>query len=134
MIKNETPVLFDKKIEPSDVIAGHEGDCYLLSSLAALAEHPDIIKRIFRGQVYNEEGLYKVNLRIDGGVEEVIVDDFVPVHENGLPVFCQPNKKTGEFWVVLLEKALAKVKGSYSSLNGNNLIIKREFQAIFSGQ
>ena len=36
-IRNQKPVLFDKKIEPSDVIAGHEGDCYLLSSLAALA-------------------------------------------------------------------------------------------------
>jgi hypothetical protein len=43
-------VLFDKKVEPSDVIAGHAGDCYLLSSLAALAEFPEIIKRIFRGQ------------------------------------------------------------------------------------
>jgi hypothetical protein len=41
----------------------------------------------------------------------------VPVQENGNPVFCQPNRKTGEFWVVLLEKALAKVKGSYSNLN-----------------
>jgi hypothetical protein len=41
----------------------------------------------------------------------------VPVQENGNPIFCQPNRKTGEFWVVLLEKALAKVKGSYSNLN-----------------
>jgi hypothetical protein len=37
LIRNQKPVLFDKKIEPSDVIAGHEGDCYLLSALAALA-------------------------------------------------------------------------------------------------
>jgi hypothetical protein len=50
LIRNQNPVLFDTKIEPSDVITGHEGDCYFLSSLAALAEFPDIIKKIFRGQ------------------------------------------------------------------------------------
>lgn len=91
----QQPVLFDSKIEPSDVITGHEGDCYMLSSLAALAEYPDIIRRIFRGQTANPEGLYKVSLRVDGTVEEVLIDDFVPVHENGQPVFCQPNRKTG---------------------------------------
>jgi hypothetical protein len=95
LLTHQQPVLFDNKIEPSDVITGHEGDCYMLSSLATLAEYPDIIRRIFRGQLYNPEGLYKVSLRVDGAVEEVLIDDFVPVHENGLPVFCQPNRKTG---------------------------------------
>lgn len=90
-----SPVLFDRKIEPSDVISGHSGDCYLLSALAALAEFPDIIRKIFRGQKENPEGIYKVNLRVDGVVEEIIIDDYIPVQENGLPVFCQPNKKTG---------------------------------------
>lgn len=40
LLRNQQPIIFDRKIEPSDVIAGHEGDCYLLSSLAALAEFP----------------------------------------------------------------------------------------------
>jgi hypothetical protein len=75
-----------------------------------------------------------VNLRVDGVVEEVVIDDFIPVHENGLPVFCQPNKSTGEFWVVLLEKALAKVNGGYSNLNGNALITQKVFPAMSSGQ
>lgn len=113
------PVLFDKKIEPSDVIAGHEGDCYLLSSLAALAEFPNIIRKIFRDQEYNSQGIYKLNLRIDGAVEEIVIDDYVPIQKNGNPLFCQPNKKTGEFWVLLLEKALAKIQGSYEHLEGN---------------
>lgn len=37
ILRNMSPVLFDRKIEPSDVISGHVGDCYLLSALAALA-------------------------------------------------------------------------------------------------
>jgi hypothetical protein len=55
---------------------------------------------------------------VDGVVEEVVIDDNIPVQENGLPIFCQPNRKTGEIWVVLLEKALAKIHGSYANLNG----------------
>ena len=46
-----------------------------------------------------------------------MLDDYVPTYnENGRPVFCQPNK-TGEFWVLLLEKAYAKVNGSYANIN-----------------
>jgi hypothetical protein len=60
-----------------------------------------------------------VNLRVDGIVEEVLIDDFVPAQENGLPLFCLPNRRTGEIWVPLLEKALAKAHESYANLNGN---------------
>ena len=111
-------MLFSGKIEPKSVIADHEGDCYLLSSIAALAEFPHIIKSAFHNQSYNAEGIYKVSLRIDGVVEEVVVDDYIPVNEHGLPLFYQPNKKNGEFWVLILEKALAKASGSYANLNG----------------
>jgi len=31
-------------------------------------------------------------MRINGELEEVIIDDFIPVGENGLPLFCQPYK------------------------------------------
>lgn len=123
IIRSGAPTIFDNKIEPSDVITGHQGDCYLLSALAALAESPAVIRNILGGQVYNEEGIYKLNLRVHGVVEEVVVDDFIPIHENGLPLFCQPNPKTGEFWVVLLEKALAKSRGSYALLNGKQKFI-----------
>ncbi len=50
----------------------------MLSSLAALAQYPDIIRKIFRGQKENDEGIYRVNLRVNGVVEEVVIDDFVP--------------------------------------------------------
>ena len=106
------PCLFDNKIEPKDIIEGNKGDDYFLSSVAALAENSANIRTIFRGQSYNKEGIYKVRLRVEGNVQEVIVDDHVPVYENDKPVFCQPNQ-TGEFWVLILEKAYAKVNGSY---------------------
>lgn len=44
------------------------------------------------------------------------IDDYFPCYPNGGPVFskCQGN----ELWVLLLEKAYAKVHGSYLALRG----------------
>ena len=47
---------------------------------------------------------------------EVIVDDFLPVFD-GAPAFLKSGT-TNEFWAPLLEKAYAKLKGSYWNLSG----------------
>ncbi len=113
------PVLFDSMIEPKDIIQGNLGDCYLLSALAALSENPRYIKDIFDEQAYNPNGIYAVDMRVDGEVREIIVDDYVPVNEFGQPLFCQPNKN--EFWVLIVEKAWAKANKSYSNIIGKVL-------------
>ena len=74
------PVLFREGIEPSQVIQGNLGDCYFLSALAAIAEQPSRIINMFGDQAYNPSGLYKVPVQINGEIEEVLVDDFVPVN------------------------------------------------------
>lgn len=86
------PALFDGKIEPKDVIQGSLGDCYFLSALAALAEDESRIRTIFGNQTFSPNGIYKVVLRIDGVIQEIIVDDFIPVNKRSEPLFCQPNK------------------------------------------
>lgn len=86
------PVLFDGRIEPQDIIQGALGDCYFLSAIAALAEREVRITQIFGEQPGSANGIYRVTLRINGIVEEIIVDDFVPVNRHGEPIFCQPNK------------------------------------------
>jgi calpain-15 len=63
------PALFDGKVEPKDVVQGSLGECYFLSALAALAEKEDIIRRVFANQNYNQNGIYKVTLRVDGVVK-----------------------------------------------------------------
>jgi len=86
------PVLFVSSVDPSQVIQGNLGDCYFLSALAALAENQERVVEILGGQSYNTAGIYKVSMLIEGEIEEIIVDDFIPVNQEGEPLFCQPNK------------------------------------------
>ena len=50
---------------------------------------------------------------VNGTLTPVIVDDNLPMVK-GRPAFAQ-TKGTGEFWVCLLEKAWAKLIGSYGA-------------------
>jgi len=68
------------------------GDCYFLAALSALAEKPKRIKDIFGNQTYNPKGIYKIKFRVKGIVEEIIVDDYLPVDNRGEAIFCRPNK------------------------------------------
>ena len=48
--------LFEGKIEFDDVKQGNLGDCYFLTSIAALTKYPYLIKEKFRTKEFNEEG------------------------------------------------------------------------------
>ena len=60
----------------------------------------------------NQACIYRVKFFINGLRTSVIVDDFVPVCEQyPQPAFCKSEKQI--FWAMLIEKAWAKVNGSY---------------------
>jgi hypothetical protein len=51
-----------------------------------------------------------------GQFRELIIDDYVPCYYgSNRPVFCKPSSG-GEVWVMLLEKAWAKLRKSYGSI------------------
>ena len=117
-------VLFDQ-VRPQDVIQGSLGDCWLLSCLSCLAEHPWRIKALFpNARQLNDEGKYEVQL-FDIATEAwtlVTIDEFVPCNiQNGIPVptFARPLGE--EIWVQLIEKAVAKFCGSYGALSGGGV-------------
>ncbi|KAM3137969.1 hypothetical protein pb186bvf_009864 [Paramecium bursaria] len=104
--------LFDT-IEPMDIKQGELGDCYLLSSLAALAEQPIHIERLFITKTFQENGKYELIMCIDGEMKEIILDDYFPC-SNNVPIFSKSNGN--ELWVLLIEKAYAKVFGTYHKI------------------
>ena len=111
--------VFYDDIEPNDIKQGQLGDCYLLSSLSSLAERPHIVRKIFHPDVKNEQGIYNIWLNVNGMWTSVIIDDYFPcLGEKSGPSFSRGNGN--ELWVLLLEKAYAKVFGCYHFIEGGN--------------
>ncbi|EPS66151.1 phytocalpain [Genlisea aurea] len=110
------PCLFSGKANPSDVCQGRLGDCWFLSAVAVLTEVSRISEVIITPD-YNEEGIYTVRFCIQGEWVPVVVDDWIPCESPGKPSFAK-SKKANELWVTILEKAYAKLHGSYEALEG----------------
>ncbi|PIA53983.1 hypothetical protein AQUCO_00900510v1 [Aquilegia coerulea] len=110
------PCLFSGDVNPSDVCQGRLGDCWFLSAVAVLTEASRISEVIIT-QEYNDEGIYTIRFCIQGEWVPVVVDDWIPCEAPGKPAFAT-SRKGNEIWVSLLEKAYAKLHGSYEALEG----------------
>ena len=108
-------VLFEDNIDLEDIRQGKIGNCYFLSSIAAMTEYPNLISQIFKTKEQNAQCYWEIILFINGKFQIVILDDYIPVIKGtNDPYFSKPNNK--ELWVVLLEKAWAKVNGGYANI------------------
>ena len=76
---------------------------------------PGLIERLFITKTWNKEGVYRLRICLGGDWVDVTIDDLLPCSPYGGPLFagCPRN----ELWVMLLEKAYAKLFGSYYALN-----------------
>ncbi|CAK69420.1 unnamed protein product (macronuclear) [Paramecium tetraurelia] len=103
-----------KWITPDDLQQGQLGDCYFLASISSLGNRrPDLLLETFVTRTFNPQGLYGVKLCIDGEWKVIGIDDFIPTHYNK-PAFTRG--KDSEIWVMVIEKAWAKVFGSYENI------------------
>eukprot|EP01022_Parablepharisma_sp_SALTPOND_P012581 TRINITY_DN161_c0_g2_i7.p1 TRINITY_DN161_c0_g2~~TRINITY_DN161_c0_g2_i7.p1 ORF type:complete len:542 (-),score=43.56 TRINITY_DN161_c0_g2_i7:1013-2638(-) len=103
------------EISPSRIVQGRLGDCYFLSAVSALAEFPDRVKSIFVTREVNPSGCYALQVYISGYLRTMVVDDYIPCYPGTWkPAF---TKSIGnELWVLLLEKAWAKVNDNYENI------------------
>jgi calpain-15 len=87
-----------------------------------LAEYPKRIQRLFETDTINKAGCYAVNLWINGTKLTVVVDDRFPFDtRKNRWAFSRTKGNSAsraEIWVLLLEKAWAKVFGSYGRIEG----------------
>jgi len=120
--------LFQNGVNPTDVCQGALGDCWLLAAMACLAEHKYAIESLFVTKERHDRGKYQIRL-YDGLAEDwrvITIDDYIPCDEekyenHGIcdPLFSAPRS---ELWVMLLEKAFAKLCGNYAALEGGHTI------------
>ena len=110
--------VFWKGINKEDIIQGGLGDCYFLSAVAALCEFPELIQKLFLFKEKSDEHCYGCYFRINGIWKLVLVDDYFPCYGSWGKNFAFSSTNGNELWVILLEKAWAKLNGNYAKAIG----------------
>ena len=112
--------VFFEKILKEDIIQGGLGDCYFLSAIAALCLYPKLIEKLFFFKEKSDEHCYGCYFRINGIWKLVLVDDYIPCYGSWGKNFAFSSAHGNEMWVILLEKAWAKLNGNYARVIGGD--------------
>ena len=98
-----------------DILQGVLGDCWFLSTLTSLTNRTDLLLLNFYA-AYPEYGFYQFRFYKYGDWQIVSVDDRIPCNCHRKPIFAHC-RDPRELWVPLIEKAYAKLHGSYEKLH-----------------
>ena len=76
-----------------------------------LTQYEERIQSLFITKIKNNVGAYAVTLLIQGEEHIITIDDLIACKKNGHPAFSK--SRLEELWLILLEKAWAKINGNY---------------------
>jgi len=98
---------------------------YVASIIYMLNQNPNVIKRNFKTQEYNQDGFYEIYYYENGIRKVMFIDDNFPVmnkniEDNEFPIFSE--SKLNEIWPQILEKAYAKYEGGYANITDGNVL------------
>eukprot|EP00755_Sulcionema_specki_P013469 Sspe_Gene.54032::Locus_29842_Transcript_1_1_Confidence_1.000_Length_3503::g.54032::m.54032/K08582/CAPN15; calpain-15 len=133
-----------QEARPEDVMQGALGNCWFGGALSCVAGYPRLIEALVGGnKKYNPLGAYLVKLHFAGQWRTLLVDDLFPCTKpwsgkiegdriyysrGGNLVYARATRH--QLWVPLVEKAAAKLFGSYGALDGGTMA---EALQLFTG-
>ena len=132
IFNNKKYTLFSENINSNSIIQGTIGNCYFLTVLSSLTKYPSLLYQLFNNNLsISQNGHYEINLKLNKKISTIHLDDYFPFNiRKNKPVFCKPYKN--EIWVILLEKAWAKIKGAYFNMDiGSPLDVLNSFLISF---
>uniref|UniRef100_UPI0037E9123B calpain-1 catalytic subunit-like n=1 Tax=Semicossyphus pulcher TaxID=241346 RepID=UPI0037E9123B len=111
------PCFCSKGASRFDFGQGQLGNCWFLAAISALTFHKGLMVQVvpMDQSFKNYAGIFHFRFWRFGKWVDVVIDDHLPTIDNGL--LSVRSTSGNEFWVPLLEKAYAKVCGSYADLN-----------------
>ena len=102
------------------IFLGSVGNCWFAAAMANLTLNEKLFAKVAPpDQSFEKDyaGIFHFRFWKDGNWVNVVIDDFLPTINNGKTLFFMDSEYKNEFWSALLEKAYAKLHGSYESLN-----------------
>jgi len=122
------PKLFEGGISCDDVFQGQLGNCWFVAACSVLAGVKELWQKVIPDYAQQEwdpkekekyTGIFHFRFWRFGQWIDVVIDDLLPTTDGKLMYIHSQSKS--EFWCALLEKAYAKVNGTYEALDGGNL-------------
>ncbi|XP_040260997.1 calpain-6 [Bufo bufo] len=123
----DDPHLFVEGISQHDLHQGQLGNCWFVAACSCLALRKALWEKVipkWKKQEWDPRrphrysGIFHFQFWCLGDWVDVVIDDRLPSIGGNL-IYCHSNVKN-EFWSALLEKAYAKLAGSYEALDGGS--------------